>query len=136
MDEILEEARRTESVKTLAGRVRYLPDIKSRNPALRNFAERTAINSPIQGTAADLIKVAMLNIDAKVLPQFPTVKLILQIHDELLFEVPDDVDPFALEKTLKEQMEDLDIFKEWIGESFRVPMKAEAALGPHWGALK
>lgn len=136
MDEILEEAKKTESVKTLAGRVRYLPDIKSRNPGIRNFAERTAINSPIQGTAADLIKVAMLNIQDRVLPSFPSVKLVLQIHDELLFEVPNDVDAVALEKALKKEMEDIDILKDWIGESFRVPMKAEAALGPHWGALK
>lgn len=136
MEQILEEARRTGRVKTLAGRIRYLPDIQSRNPTLRNFAERTAINSPIQGTAADLIKVAMLNIDAKVLPQFPSVKLILQIHDELLFEVPNDVDAFALETALKEQMEDRNIFEDWIGKSFLVPMKAEASLGPHWGALK
>jgi DNA polymerase-1 len=136
MEQILEEARRTGRVKTLAGRIRYLPDIQSRNPTLRNFAERTAINSPIQGTAADLIKVAMLNIDAKVLPQFPSVKLILQIHDELLFEVPNDVDAFALETALKEQMEDRNILKDWIGKSFLVPLKAEASLGPHWGALK
>jgi DNA polymerase I len=136
MDEVLEEARRTESVKTLAGRVRYLPDIKSKNPTLRNFAERTAINSPIQGTAADLIKCAMHRIRAEVLPRYPSVKLVLQIHDELLFEVPDTVDAQTLEKDLKTCLEDPDIMKKYIGESLRVIMKTEAALGPHWGALK
>ncbi len=135
MDETLEEARRAECVKTLAGRVRYLPDIKSKNPSLRNFAERTAINSPIQGTAADLIKKAMLDIRREVLPQFPSVKLVLQIHDELLFEIPLKVGVGEFEAAVKARMEDPDILKELIGESFRVPMKAESSVGPHWGAL-
>lgn len=136
MEELLSEAKFKSSIKTLAGRVRYLPDIQSRNPTLRNFAERTAINSPIQGTAADLIKVAMLNIQNRVLPKYPSVKLVLQIHDELLFEVPLEVDSKQLELDLKTEMEDPDILKKWIGESFRVPMKVESAFGPHWGALK
>ena len=135
MDSVLEEAQRTQCVKTLAGRVRYLPDIKSKNPTLRNFAERTAINSPIQGTAADLIKKAMLDIRREVLPAFPSVKLVLQIHDELLFEIPDGVDTKAFEGALRERMENPDILRDFIGESFRVPMKVEAGIGPHWGLL-
>ncbi|MEO5667687.1 MAG: DNA polymerase, partial [Bdellovibrionota bacterium] len=135
MDKTLEEAQRLEKVTTLAGRVRYLPDIKSKNVMMRNFAERTAINSPIQGTAADLIKKAMLDIRREVLPQFPTVTMVLQIHDELLFEIPDDVDAPAFEQAVKVRMENPDILKDFIGEAFRVPMKADAAIGPHWGAL-
>jgi len=135
MDSVLEEAQRTQSVKTLAGRVRYLPDITSKNPTLRNFAERTAINSPIQGTAADLIKKAMLDIRREVMPQFPTVKLVLQIHDELLFEMPLDVDTKAFETAVKMRMENPNILKDFIDEPFKVPMKAEAAVGRHWGEL-
>jgi DNA polymerase-1 len=113
-----------------------LPDLKSKNPNLRNFAERTAINSPIQGTAADLIKKAMLDIRREVMPQYPSVKMILQIHDELLFEVPSGVDIRAFEDAVRVRMENPDILKDFIGESFRVPMKADASVGAHWGALK
>ncbi len=136
MDEVLKSAHASESVETLAGRVRYLPDLKSKNPNLRNFAERTAINSPIQGTAADLIKKAMLDIRREVMPQYPSVKMILQIHDELLFEVPSGVDIRAFEDAVRVRMENPDILKDFIGESFRVPMKADASVGAHWGALK
>jgi len=86
LDGTIEEARKTGMVKTLFGRRRYLPDIHSRNPAARNAAERTAVNTPIQGTAADLIKRAMLLVDAALEGQ--KAKMLLQVHDELVLEAP------------------------------------------------
>jgi DNA polymerase-1 len=86
LDGTIEEARRTGMVKTLFGRRRYLPDIHSRNPAARNAAERTAVNTPIQGTAADLIKRAMLLVDAAL--EGHEAKMLLQVHDELVLEAP------------------------------------------------
>jgi DNA polymerase I len=86
LDGTIEEARKTGMVKTLFGRRRYLPDIQSRNPAARNAAERTAVNTPIQGTAADLIKRAMLLVDAALKGQ--QAKMLLQVHDELVLETP------------------------------------------------
>ena len=78
------------SVRTMFGRVRPIPDIESRNPNQRGFAERTAINTPLQGTAADLIKLAMIAIDRKLAERKLKTRMVLQVHDELLFEVPDD----------------------------------------------
>ncbi len=88
MRTVVEHARRDGYVKTLLGRRRYLPDILSRNRVIREGAERIAINAPIQGTAADIIKIAMLRLDRELLPEAPGTAMILQIHDELLFEVP------------------------------------------------
>jgi DNA polymerase-1 len=86
LDGTIEEARRTGMVKTIFGRRRYVPDIHSRNPAARNAAERTAVNTPIQGTAADLIKRAMLLVDAAL--EGHEAKMLLQVHDELVLEAP------------------------------------------------
>ncbi len=88
MRTVVEQARRDGYVKTLLGRRRYLPDILSRNRVIREGAERIAINAPIQGTAADIIKIAMLRADRELRPEVPGISMILQIHDELLFEVP------------------------------------------------
>src|SRR5689334_9705806 len=86
LDGTIEEARKTGMVKTIFGRRRYLPDIHSRNPAARNAAERTAVNTPIQGTAADLVKRAMLLVDTALEGQ--KAKMLLQVHDELVLEAP------------------------------------------------
>lgn len=87
------QARRDGYVTTLLGRRRYLSDILSRNRVIREAAERVAINAPIQGSAADIIKVAMLRIYHELLPQAPGLEMILQIHDELLFELPESLVP-------------------------------------------
>jgi len=89
IDRTLDEARREGEVKTLFGRVRPIPDINSKNANLRGFAERTAVNTPLQGTAADLIKIAMIRIDAALRERGLKSRMTLQVHDELVFEVPE-----------------------------------------------
>ncbi|MBN2284780.1 MAG: DNA polymerase I [Deltaproteobacteria bacterium] len=88
IDEVLEKARRDGFVTTLFGRRRYIPEINGRNATVRQFAERTAINTPIQGTAADIIKVAMVNIWNRMRREGLTSSMIMQVHDELVFEMP------------------------------------------------
>src|SRR5437763_1205725 len=90
IDKILEEARRDLKVRTLHGRIRPIPDINSKNFTQRGFAERTAVNTPLQGTAADLIKVAMIRIDAALQERELKSRMTLQVHDELVFEVPEN----------------------------------------------
>src|SRR5437667_7164268 len=89
LDRVLEETRKTGMAKTLFGRIRPIPEITSPQMQLRNFAERTALNSPLQGTAADLIKLAMIAIDSRPREEKLKARMILQVHDELLFEVPE-----------------------------------------------
>ncbi len=102
LDATIEEARRSGRVKTLFGRRRYLPDINSKNPAARNAAERTAVNTPIQGTAADLVKRAMLRVDRALTARALQAKMLLQVHDELVLEAPpaelDSVGPLLVEE--------------------------------------
>jgi len=103
-EETLVEARKTGFVMTKMGRRRKLPEIDSADHNMRAFAERMAINTPIQGTAADLIKIAMIRIDALLADKFPKAKMILQVHDELVFEVPEnDVD--AVSELVRAEME-------------------------------
>ena len=89
IDRVLAETRREQRVKTLFGRARPIPDINSKNANMRGFAERTAVNTPLQGTAADLIKLAMIEIDAEMRAQQMRSRMLLQVHDELVFEVPE-----------------------------------------------
>ncbi|MCA1826782.1 MAG: DNA polymerase I [Myxococcales bacterium] len=89
LDDTIATARASGMVKTLFGRRRYLPDINSKNPTARNAAERTAVNTPIQGTAADLVKRAMLNVDQALRGKFKA-RMLLQVHDELVLEAPPD----------------------------------------------
>ena len=88
IDRTLEETRKEQSVKTLFGRTRPIPDINSKNANMRGFAERTAVNTPLQGTAADLIKLAMIQIDEELRSRKLKSRMLLQVHDDLLFEVP------------------------------------------------
>ncbi len=120
------EVRKTGVSKTLFGRVRPIPEITSPQPAIRNFAERTALNTPMQGAAADLIKLAMIELDRRLASNFKA-RMILQVHDELLFEAPEDEIP-ALTKLVKEVMEG--------AHKFRVPIVAETKVGPNWRDLK
>jgi DNA polymerase-1 len=123
MIDVVEQARRDGYVTTVLNRRRYLPDLLSRNRAVREAAERTAINTPIQGSSADIIKLAMLAIARDVLPAWPGARMTLQVHDELLFEVPDaDVDPVA--QRVRALMEG--------AFPLTVPLVAEAKAGPNW----
>ncbi len=90
IEKTLEDTRREGAVRTMFGRVRPIPDISSRNPNARGFAERTAVNTPLQGTAADLIKLVMIALDRKLAARKLRTRMVLQVHDELLFEVPFD----------------------------------------------
>jgi DNA polymerase-1 len=127
IDQTLEAVRRDQLVRTYFGRVRPIPDISSRNPNQRGFAERTAINTPLQGTAADLIKLAMIRIDAEITRCNLRSRMTLQIHDELLFDVlPAEAD--ELHALVKHEMEHV--------AAFTVPILAEVALGPNWRDIK
>src|SRR5262249_34317152 len=88
LDRTLAETRRSGAAKTLFGRIRPIPEITSPQMQLRNFAERAALNSPLQGTAADLIKLAMIAIHRRMAEKRLQARMILQVHDELLFELP------------------------------------------------
>jgi DNA polymerase-1 len=127
IDRVLEETRTTQAVRTLFGRVRPIPDIQSRNPNLRGFAERTAVNTPLQGTAADMIKVAMLRIHAKLREQKLATKMTLQVHDELLFDVPHD-EVETVSAIVKHEMENV--------IALSVPIVADIGIGQNWRDLK
>jgi len=113
--------------KTLFGRIRPIPEINSPQMQLRNFAERTALNSPLQGTAADLIKLAMINIDRRLAKEKFESKMILQVHDELLFEAPIK-ERAKLGKLVKEEMEGV--------HKLAVPIVVEIGSGPNWRDLE
>src|SRR4029077_8194320 len=90
LDAILEQARKTREVETPFGRIRPIPDIAASNPNVRGNAERMALNAPFQGAAADIIKIAMVRLDAALSAAGSRARLILQVHDELVLEVPDE----------------------------------------------
>ena len=126
LDNILAETRRTGVAKTMFGRIRPIPEITSPQVQLRNFAERTALNSPLQGTAADLIKLAMINIDRRLTEEEFEAKMILQVHDELLFEAPVK-ESAKLRELVKEEMEGV--------HKLAVPIVVEIGVGPNWRDL-
>jgi len=127
IERTLETVRRDQSVRTAFGRVRPIPDIQSRNPNQRGFAERTAVNTPLQGTAADLIKIAMLRIDAAMRERKLKSVMTLQVHDELLFDVvPHEAD--EIQELVKREMES--------AAEFSVPIVAEVGLGKNWRDIK
>ncbi|HMG01580.1 MAG TPA: DNA polymerase I [Edaphobacter sp.] len=127
IEEILATVRREQAVRTSFGRVRPIPDIQSRNANMRGFAERTAVNTPLQGTAADLIKLAMLRIDAEILRRKLRSRMTLQVHDELLFDVvPQESE--ELEQLVKHEMEHV--------AEFSVPIVAEIGVGKNWRDIK
>lgn len=129
----IEEARKTGFVYTLCGRRRRLTDIHSKNYPLRQFAERMAINSPIQGTASDLIKKAMIDTTAALQQEKIRGSLILQVHDELLLEVSENDATRAFEIT-KSVMENRKILESF-GIVWAIPIAVDGAIGDHWGAL-
>lgn len=123
MDESINRAREFGYVETLLGRRRYLRDINSANATVRGFAERNAINAPIQGSAADLIKVAMIDIDAAFTQENLRTKMTLQVHDELVFDVPND-ELELVKPIIKEKMEGAILLK--------VPVDVEMGTGKNW----
>jgi DNA polymerase-1 len=123
IDRVLEETRREQSVKTLFGRSRPIPDINSKNANMRGFAERTAVNTPLQGTAADLIKLAMIQIDKELRARKLKSRMLLQVHDELLFEVP-QAEIETMRALVRDKMENV--------HSLSVPLLVEIGVGPNW----
>ena len=123
MDESIKKAREYGYVTTMFGRRRYLRDIHSRNQVVRGNAERNAINAPIQGSAADIIKIAMIRIHENLIRQKLESKMILQVHDELIFEVP--------EKEL-EQLRELVLFEMSDAARLDVPLKVDWGTGKNW----
>ena len=127
IDETIEQARISKKTSTLLGRIRLLPDINSSNKNLREFAERTAINTPIQGTAADLIKIAMITVDSAFTEKGLKSAMLLSVHDEIVFEVPpDELD--TVRSLVKDIMEGL-----W---DLKVPLKVNMAVGENWAQAK
>jgi DNA polymerase-1 len=127
IDRLLEETRSEQKVKTMFGRVRPIPDIQSRNANLRGFAERTAVNTPLQGTAADIIKVAMIRIDQKLADRRLKARMTLQVHDELLFDVPEaEVD--EVRELVQHELEHV--------IELKVPLVADVGVGANWRDLK
>jgi DNA polymerase I len=127
IEDTLETVRRDQAVKTHFGRIRPIPDIQSRNPNMRGFAERTAVNTPLQGTAADLIKLAMLKIDQLIRDRKLKSQMTLQVHDELLFDViPEEAE--ELRTLVKHEMEHV--------AEFSVPIVAEVGIGQNWRDIK
>ena len=127
IDRTLDDARRDMKVKTLFGRVRPIPDINSKNANQRGFAERTAVNTPLQGTAADLIKIAMIRIDAAIRERGLKSRMTLQVHDELVFEVPES-EVETMQPLVREHMEK--------AHALAVPLQVDMELGANWRDLE
>ena len=126
IDKTLEEARRDMKVRTLFGRVRPMPDINSKNANQRGFAERTAVNTPLQGTAADLIKIAMIRIDGVLRERGLKSRMTLQVHDELVFEVPEG-EIEIMQPLVREHMEKV--------HALAVPLQVDMGVGMNWRDL-
>jgi len=127
IEETLEQTRKEQLVRTFFGRVRPIPDILSSNANLRGFAERTAVNTPLQGTAADLIKLAMIKIDAALRTRRLKTRMTLQVHDELLFDAtPDEAE--EVKALVKQEMENV--------VQLSVPIVADVGVGPNWRDAK
>jgi DNA polymerase-1 len=127
IDTTLAQARRDQRVKTLFGRIRPIPDINSKNSNLRGFAERTAVNTPLQGTAADLIKITMIRIDEEIRQRSLKSRMTLQVHDELVFEVAEN-ELDAMKTLVREHMEAV--------RELAVPLRVELGVGPNWRDLE
>ena len=134
LDRVKEDARATGYVKTALGRRRYMPEIMATNRVVRLSAERMAINMPIQGTAADIMKLAMIRVARRMEEEKLRSRLLLQVHDELMFETPDDeVEP--LRELLLEEMPSA--LKEMpSAPEFLVPLTVEVKTGSNWGDME
>ncbi|ASS74525.1 DNA polymerase I [Tumebacillus algifaecis] len=127
MEDVVDQARRDEYVTTLLGRKRHLPDINASNFNMRSFAERTAMNTPIQGTAADVIKKAMVNIHKEMQERSLRANMLLQVHDELIFECPPE-EIEELKELVRREMEQV--------TALSVPLKADLNVGDTWYEAK
>ena len=127
MKQVVEDAREKGYTETMFGRRRYIPELKSSNFNVRSGAERMTLNTPIQGTAADLIKLAMIRVDKALAENFPEAKLLLQVHDELIVECPEEIAPQVAELVSRE-MESV--------AQLNVPLTAEAKFGKSWYEAK
>ncbi len=125
LDQTIAEVRRTGMAVNLFGRRRPIPDMQSRNPNARNFAERTAVNTPLQGTAADLIKLAMIRIHEKL--RGARAQMVLQVHDELLFEAPPE-EVNDVRAMVKSEMESV--------RRLEVPLLVDVCVGDNWRDAK
>ena len=125
LDEMKDMARRKGYVETLLGRRRYIPEIRSKNPGIRGYGERTAANSPIQGTAADLIKISMIRLHDRLQPL--AARMLLQVHDELLIEVS-ETDVKEVGEILREEMEG--------AIALDIPLKVDLGVGQNWHDCK
>ena len=123
MKQVTEQAKEQGYVETMFGRRRYLPELTSSNFNLRAFGERVARNMPIQGTAADIIKIAMIRVERRLQQEGMRARLILQVHDELIVEAPEE-EAERVAKLLREEMEQ--------AVSLSVPLVAEASIGKTW----
>ena len=123
MDDTRASARRSGFVSTVFGRRLHLPEINSRNAQMRQYAERSAINAPMQGTAADIIKRAMIEVAAWLAAEEPRARLIMQVHDELVVEVP--------EERAKGIGDNIVRIMEGAAE-LRVPLRVDRGLGANW----
>lgn len=126
MERTKEKAREQGYVTTEFGRRIYVKDIKAKNPNLRAFSERAAINAPLQGTAADIIKRAMLRVHSALAQQYPNARLLLQVHDELIVEAP-QAEAQAVADLIKCEMS--------AAAHLSIPLLVEAGVGDHWGAI-
>jgi len=127
MENIVREARDKGFVETMRHRRRNIPDINARNFNVRGFAERTAINSPIQGSAADILKIAMINLDRALTEKGYKTQLLLQVHDEIILDVPkEELD--VIQKLVKETMEE--------AMTLAVPLKVDENTGQTWYEAK
>jgi DNA polymerase-1 len=127
IDQTIAEVRRTGVAKTLFGRERPIPDINARNSNARGFAERVAVNSPLQGTAADLIKLAMVRIDAALTAGGFKSAMLLQVHDELVFECPPE-EVEAISNLARREMEG--------AYKLKVPLVVAVGVGDNWRDAK
>ncbi len=127
MKQVVEDARECGYTQTLYGRRRYIPELKSSNFNVRSGAERMTLNTPIQGTAADLIKFAMIKVDKALRENFPEANLLLQVHDELIVECPEEIAE-AVAKLMSREMEQV--------AKLQVPLTAEAKIGKSWYEAK
>ena len=127
MHKVVADARETGYTETLYGRRRYIPELKSSNFNVRSGAERIALNTPIQGTAADLIKLAMIRVENALNEQYPDAKLLLQVHDELIVECPEGIAQ-EVAALVSREMENV--------ASLSVPLTAEAKFGKSWYEAK
>ena len=123
MKDVVDNARQTGFTETMFGRRRYIPELKSSNFNIRSGAERIALNTPIQGTAADLIKLAMIRVETALNDHFPDAKLLLQVHDELIVECRSEIAP-QVAALVSREMEGI--------AALRVPLTAEAKIGKSW----